>query len=373
MGDGEPEVLFLAGRLEGRDELRSLRALADRLGRLGWTARVLCLAAAPDHGLARLVECPALARRWRLPWAARALDLSGPADRPRVLHVLGLGMAPAGLEIAERWRLPYLLTVDEFPRRDARIRLSRAWCRGLVATNGELAAALTRDFGVPAPSIRVIPRGIVGPDRPASPLASGRVPVVGAAGPLAPGSGFATFLQAARRVVDAGVDAEFLIAGEGEDELELRRRADRLRIADRLTFADDLSASLTFWDVLDVYCQTSIVPTTGRALALALAHGVPSIATDVEGLRGLVGDRPPGGQIPRGDPAALALAIVGLIAHPGEARALGEAGRVAVLDDHHPDREAGRLVDLYRVAALAQDSEPASLPLGPVGDASRGF
>ena len=37
-----------------------------------------------------------------------------------------------------------------------------------------------------------------------------------------------TFLAAARRVLDSGVDAEFVIAGQGEDEVDLRRRADRL-------------------------------------------------------------------------------------------------------------------------------------------------
>jgi hypothetical protein len=38
-------------------------------------------------------------------------------------------------------------------------------------------------------------------------------------------------------VLDAGIDAEFVIAGQGESEFNLRRRAERLRIADRTTFA----------------------------------------------------------------------------------------------------------------------------------------
>ncbi len=376
MADPACDILFLAGRLGGRDEVRSLRALADRLDRMGHGTRVVCLSALPDHGLDNLVESPGLGHRWRLGWTARCLGpglrpgsgsgSGSEAGRPLVLHVLGAGMADAGLEVAERWGLPYVLSVDEFPRPDARLRISRAWCKAIVATNRELAEALTRDFGIPARSIHTVARGIAEPDRPASPRPPGRVPVIGAAGPLVAGSGFATFLNAARRVVDAGVDAEFLIAGQGEDEADLRRRADRLRIADRLTFADELAVGLTLWDVLDVYCQTSVVPTVGRSLALALAHGVPSIASDVEGLRALVGEVEGGVRIPHGDPGALARAIVALLSDPDHARAVGEAGRDAALGDHHPDREAGRLARIYADLAGAGRTLADSVPAGRV-------
>ena len=39
----------------------------------------------------------------------------------------------------------------------------------------------------------------------------GEVAVIGAAGPLVPSSGFSTLLNAARRVLDAGIDAEFVL------------------------------------------------------------------------------------------------------------------------------------------------------------------
>ena len=72
-----------------------------------------------------------------------------------------------------------------------------------------------------------------------------------------------------------------MVAGQGPGETDLRRRAERLRIADRVTFTADTSPEGTFWKVLDVFCLTALIPTTGRALGTALAHGVPSIATDV--------------------------------------------------------------------------------------------
>ncbi len=351
MADVRAEIVFLAGHLVDRDEIRSHRGLADRLAGLGFATRLICASIGPDHGIANLTEWPALGQRWWLPWSSRglaaAVGFPFAPGRPTWLHILGASLADAGLDIAERWQIPYVLSVDEFPRRDARLRLSRVWCRGLIATNPELAEALVRDYGVPAHFLWIIPRGIVEPDRPPPPINPGRVPVIGGVGPLIPGSGFATFLNAARRVVDLGYDAEFLLAGQGEGETDLRRRAERLRIADRFTFVDAKTANVTFWEVLDVYCQTSVSPTSGRSLALAQAHGVPTIASDVEGLRSLVDGQRWGLRIPHGDPGLLAQAIVSLLAAPAQARQLSEAGRAAVLGEHNPDREAARLDELY--------------------------
>ena len=363
MADDGYEIIFLAGHLAGADRARSLAGLADRLGALGHVPRVICLSAGVGHAPTGLTECPGLGRRWRLPWAAWGLrSLGDDPLRPRLIHVLESGLGAAGLELAERWGIPYLLGVDEFPGRGAKFRLSRAWCRGLVAANDELAGAIVRDYGVPARWVHAVPRGVCPPDELATGRVEGRVPVVGAAGPLVQGSGFATFLSAARRVIDAGVDAEFLIAGQGEDEIELRRRAERLKIADRITFADDREGHLAFWDVLDVFCQTSVASTVGRSLAVAMTHGVPAIAADVEGMRALVRDGETGLVVPPGDPGALARAIMTVLANPEHARAIGERGRDASRLGHDPDREAARLDVLYR-EVMAEPEIPAPEPV----------
>ena len=141
------------------------------------------------------------------------------------------------------------------------------------------------------------------------------------------GAGFAGFLNAARRVLDTGQDIEFVIAGSGDEEIELRRRADRLKISDRVTFAADASPGDAFWDVLDVYCQPSILPTVGRGLRMALAHGVPSIASDVDGLRGLVIPESTSLMVPPNDTNALSRAILDLLGRPEHACVLGREGR----------------------------------------------
>src|SRR5512135_3040388 len=193
----------------------------------------------------------------------------------------------------------------------------------------------------------------------AIPARSAHVPVIGTAGPLVSASGFATFLVAARRVLDAGVDAEFVIAGQGDDEVDLRRRADRLRIADRMTFTGHPVVGLRFWNVLDVFCQTSIAPSVGRTLAMALASGVPSIASDVEGLRALVEDGVTGLRIPPGNSAALARTILDLLRDPEGARSLGARGCEVIRRAFDPEAESRNLVSIYH-ALLDAHPEPST-------------
>ena len=178
--------------------------------------------------------------------------------------------------------------------------------------------------------------------------------MIGAAGCLTAGSGFSTYLNAARRVLDAGIDAEFILVGQGDEEGDLRRRADRLHIADRVTFAGDAAVGLSFWNVLDVYCQPTSVPTVGRNLARALAHGLPAIASDIEGLRSLVIHNGTGLRVPPGDTNALARAILDLLADRSLACRLGQRGREAVARDYDLDREAIALADLYHAIVDAE-------------------
>jgi glycosyltransferase involved in cell wall biosynthesis len=351
MGGPARSILLLADRLGVHDEGWSVRPFLDRLGRHGFDAQVLCVEAAGDAAAdVRVVGAPGLGRRWRLPLAVRALRFGERLNVPDLLHVLQSRMADAGLAIAEHWGLPVVQTVDEFVAPGGRLRLSRRWCRRLVATGRALADELTAGLGVPAGLVAVVNPGIEAPEAAPAGERGDRVPVIGTAGPLVSGSGFATFLNAARRVIDAGADAEFVIAGQGEDEVDLRRRAHRLRIADRVTFAGIPVVGLRFWSVLDVYCQTALVPSAGRALATALAFGVPSVASDLAGLRALIDPGRTGLRVPPGDAGALASTILALLADPEGARRLGREGRAFILREFDPEAEARQLAQVYRDA-----------------------
>jgi glycosyltransferase involved in cell wall biosynthesis len=204
------------------------------------------------------------------------------------------------------------------------------------------------ELGVPGRRISVIPPGIVLPPEPLRVTGTGRVPVIGTGGPLDESSGLLVFHEAARRVLDAQRDVEFVIAGQGTNQFDLRRRAQQFRIGERVTVADLPSLGAEYWTVLDIYCQPSIVPSAGIPLLQAMAHAVACIATPVIGLRGLIEPGVSGLTVAPGEPEALERAITGLLDHPDEARRLGRNARQRVQVAFDPDAEADRLLDLYQ-------------------------
>ena len=151
-------VVLLADRIANPDQVGSVRAFIERLARRGLAARVVCSYWGETNRCGITVsEVSGLGDRWRLPWTIRGLRYDGGASKAVLLHVLQAGMAPAGLEIAERWQIPYLQGVEEFQTPGSRLRLSRRWCRGLVATSREVGDDLIRNCGVPPGWVRMAP------------------------------------------------------------------------------------------------------------------------------------------------------------------------------------------------------------------------
>jgi glycosyltransferase involved in cell wall biosynthesis len=355
MTEPTPTVLLLAGRLGEPDQLGSISGLLERLARHSLAAQVLCAAREPARPPdRRIVEMPGLGSRWRRAFVARRMRFDVGLKRPDLLHVTNTELGGVGLAIAEHWQIPYLLTVDEFLPPGGRIRVSHRWCRGLIAPSQALADDLARNLDVPTGFLTVVRPGIATPLEGPATTRRGAVPVIGTAGPLVPSAGIVTFLSAARRVLDAGIDAEFVIAGQGEAEFDLRRRAEKLRIADRTTFAGRNVIGLRFWRALDIFCQTSLCPTVGRTLALAMAYGVAAVATDLEGLRALIEHGSTGLRVPPGNSGALARTILELLADPARTRTLGQAGRDTIRRDFVPEHEPAQLAELYR-RVLADD------------------
>ncbi len=349
MTGGERKILILAGRLSRYDARWPAGAVARPPGAARLPLQVICLAR--EDVLAddpRCFEIPALGHRWMRGWAARSLFSREHLVRPDLVHVIHDEMSEAALIVSECFGLPYIQTVADFRTLGRGLRLSRRWCRQVVAIRPELADGLIAELGVPDLRVTVIAPGIALPDEPAREPAADRVPAIGTGGPLDDVSGLMVFLEAARHVLDSGVDAEFVIAGQGTSHVELRRRAQALGIAERVTVAEFTSVGADYWAVLDIYCQPSIAPNAGVTLLQAMAHAVPCIATAAAGLRGLIEPGSSGLTIPPADPDALEAAIVELLNRPEEARRLGRNGRVRVQSRFDPEDEADRLVGLYQ-------------------------
>jgi glycosyltransferase involved in cell wall biosynthesis len=121
----------------------------------------------------------------------------------------------------------------------------------------------------------------------------------------------------------------FVVAGDGPLRAELSERIARehlpVRLLGRRTDVADLLGAA------DVFVLASLWEGQPLVLQEALRAGVPIVATDVGGVRAVVGDAAV--LVPAGDPAALAGALVGVLTDRGAAsdlreRALRRAGEL---------------------------------------------
>lgn len=350
------DVVLISDARTTREEASRL---AERLRARGASVRLLAIGSSTAPQRPEIVEAPSLARAWSRPWTAHALRKRVEFRNAALLHVLQSEWDAVAIATSESWELPYLLNVDEFLSPGERIRLSSRFCRGLIASCRELAEELRE--GLPKVPVEVVPPAFVAPKPVERDQTLHRVRVVGAAGPLALGSDPITFLEAARILVGQGADVEFVIAGEGPDEFELRRIADHWGIADRVTFTEDYQPDSPFWRVLDVFCQTAARPTSPRIMAIALAHAIPSIAV-TQACPGAPADCL-AATCPANDPAAFARSIQDLLDNPLRAQVIGRRGREWALNVFDPDRQADALVELYRAVlddrALAEPRRAA--------------
>jgi glycosyltransferase involved in cell wall biosynthesis len=352
MAGGDFKVLILAGQLRWHDRGWPLSPLLDRLQRRGCHVQVLCLSKGSELvNDPRALELPKLENRWLRNFVFRGLWSYDQLIRPDLIHSVHDEMSDIALDLSETARLPYVQTVSRFGTVMRGVRLSRRWCRRLVATSPDLAQELIEQLGIPHERLAVIPPGIAPILPPSRKARDGKVPVIGTGGALEEASGILVFLEAARRIMAAGYDVEFVIASQGAQQTGIRHRTQRLQIAERVTVTDYPSVGADFWPVLDVYCQPAVVASAGRTLIQALGHAIPSIATDVKGLRALIGPGENGMIVPRGDPAALEKAIITLLDQPEEARRMGAHALDRARVQFDPDVEAERLIDLYRQAA----------------------
>ena len=145
-------------------------------------------------------------------------------------------------------------------------------------------------------------------------------------------------------------DVLLVLAGEGDEEAALRARA--ATYGERVRFAPNVrghvEAFLSACDVL-VFAPS---PTEGepRVIVMSQLVGVPVVATDGEGARGLI---PPGGGTivsPSHDPRALAQTLASYRDDRERCRREGELARRVTAESHAPERTLRAVEDALGLA-----------------------
>ena len=176
-------------------------------------------------------------------------------------------------------------------------------------------------------------------------------PCVGIVGRLVEWKGQHVFLEAAKKVLDSGVSAEFVLIGaplfgEADYETRLKKQAEPLGNAASFTgFRADVSELMK---TLDILVHASITPEPfGQVVTEGLASGLPVIGTDAGGVREILTSGKNGILTPPGDADALSDALCLLLNDPAKAQTLAQAGWAHIRAQFTARQTANRLEAVY--------------------------
>ncbi|NQV07907.1 glycosyltransferase family 4 protein [bacterium] len=352
MNQGPPPVLRVCHVIHnlGRGGAeRLLVELADVAPGVGIDLSVVALMALPDDGYAsdlrdRGVEVRSLglASRWD-PRASRRLAREMARIDPDLIHAHLKHADMTVSAVARRIGIPWVSTlhvIEDEVGLVGRLKRSlgaRARTRASVtiAVSAALADWYRETYPRASSRLRVLENGVAEP-LPVSEVDRSEIRSSLGVGPgkvmaitiaiMRPKKGHDDLLDASILLAPE-VPVSFVLAGSGPEEERLRNRAARLDLPEgRVVFAGFRE------DVDDLLAAADMVvhPTHADALPTALIHALgaarPIIASDVGGVREVVGDDT-GILVSPGDPAELADAVETLVDDPDARRWMGKAGR----------------------------------------------
>jgi starch synthase (maltosyl-transferring) len=248
----------------------------------------------------------------------------------------------AGIRVAERQQR-WHLWLD---------RATSQWVDRYVCVSRAVADFSIHEAGLPPDKIAVVPNGIDVTDypcpRPADLRALGieeHRKVVTYVGRFAAQKGLHWLLSTAPDWLGQAKDCDLLLVGTGPEQAELERAAECSGLSDRIHFAGwraDVPAILAASRLLVLPSRWEGMP---NVVLQAMASRLPVVATDVEGVRELLGPDADAQTVRYGDSRALAQRILGLLSDHRKAEELGKINR----------SRAENLFTLERMVAAYQD------------------
>jgi glycosyltransferase involved in cell wall biosynthesis len=354
MSDAEFDVVLLAGRFEVRGSSAYSIRLAAGLPEHGITGRIVTSDArlvSPAHKKSLAIR--EFSRLQTPMWACvmryfvlRELR----ANSQQLVHIQSHRVLNLGRWLARRLKLPYVVTIHEHPGPCDRLRVDAAYCRKVIAVSESVRNDLVDRLQFPAELVAVIPSG-VDTDPPAGlplPLEPGHVPVIGTASPLEVVKGIPYFLGAARQVLDVRSHVEFLVAGAGPEETNLRRVTRELGITEKVTFVPNVRRFTDALAATDIFCLPSLQQGLGTTMLEAMALGRPVIATGVGGVASVILDGQTGLVVPPRSSGELAKKMIELLDNPPLARAIGNQARRLVVNEFNVATMVQKTADVYR-------------------------
>lgn len=184
------------------------------------------------------------------------------------------------------------------------------------------------------------------------------------------------FLQAAARIAgEPSARARFFVVGDGHLRNDLEQQSRELGLSDSVVFTGFREDAARLYRALDVAALTSLNEGTPVTLIEAMCCGRAVAATEVGGVRDLMGARGStadgvtvwdhGVTVPSGDVEAFTRALRFLIEHPDLRKEMGERGRAFVISRMSKERLVHDVERVYsEVTGSSRQEETRSMRHG---------
>ena len=159
--------------------------------------------------------------------------------------------------------------------------------------------------------------------------------------------GVENFIDAIPLILTQCPAARFVLLGRGQQEAELKRRAEVLGVAEQLIFAGFRADIEPFYELMSVSVLSSLSEGLSITLLESMSRALPVVATRVGGNRELVVDGETGFLVPPKDSLALAEKIVVLLKDRTLAKVMGEAGLSRVSEHFQISLAAEHYLKVY--------------------------
>ncbi|SDJ64663.1 MULTISPECIES: glycosyltransferase [Bradyrhizobium] len=158
-------------------------------------------------------------------------------------------------------------------------------------------------------------------------------------------------IDAALQLRERGTNFELVLAGDGEMREELEAVISSYNLKDMVRITGWISSDQVRDELLAA--RALVLPSFAEGLPVVIMEAMalkrPVISTYVAGIPELIEPGQHGWLVPAGDVETLASAIQSCLDSSPESIALmGEAAHSRVLERHHVDQEAGKLIELFR-------------------------
>ena len=227
-------------------------------------------------------------------------------------------------------------------------RLLHRWHVDRLVVNAPAILDHYRSLGFDVSDARVILNGVTPPEPKPGELRRryglpDDVPVVVTFGRLALQKRLDVFVEVARRIVDAGIDARFVVMGDGAVRERLLGWIEDAGLGDRFVVPGFVTDAAAISCDADLFLLTSQNEGTPNALLEAMSVGCCCLSTDVGAVPVVLGDGLEGAMVAVDDVAGMAGRAVGLLLDPSarDNLAANQAARI------HSSYSFGRAIEAY--------------------------